>query len=158
MPVSEEKSAKIGQAAAAAKGKTSAAEFVRNFASHYQNCVSLAKRFTVDDPDVSDSAALGQLCRASQEMLDQAKEARVLTEIYLALDEQHRDAVRPMITERFKDIARLAKASWLRFTDGMQIARLAKPEIVSAHREFEPQAERFQRTLQEFISLSSQTM
>src|SRR5205085_11177829 len=105
MVVSEEQNAGLGQAAATAKGKTSAAQFVRDFASHYQKCVALAKRFTTDDPELKDCAAISQLCRASHEMLEQAKEARVLTEIYLALDEQHRDAVRSMITDRFKDVA-----------------------------------------------------
>src|SRR4051794_39104867 len=88
---------------AAREGDEVAAGFVARFSGHHRRCASLAKKLTVDDPDFKDSAAISQLCRASQEMLGQAKEARTLTEIYLALDEQHRDAVQPIIVARFKD-------------------------------------------------------
>jgi len=144
--------------AAATEGNKSAAAFVTKFTNHHQKCVSLAKRFTEDDAELKDSAALSQLCRASQEMLEQAKEARTLTEIYLALDETHRDAVRPIITERFKDLAKLARASWLRFCDSMELARQTKPEIAVAHREFEPNARAFQEALRAFIGMSSTTI
>src|ERR1051325_2231732 len=87
----------------AREGDEVAAGFVTRFTNHHRKCVSLAKKFTADDPELKDSAAISQLCRASQEMLEQAKEARALTEIYLALDEQHRDAVRSIIITRFKD-------------------------------------------------------
>jgi hypothetical protein len=90
-------------------------------------------------------------------MLEQAKEARTLTEIYLALDESHRDVVRPIITARFKDIAKLARASWLRFCESVDLARGTKPEIVSAHRDFEPHADQFQRALRAFIAMSDET-
>ena len=96
-----------------------AASFVSTFISHHRRCTSLAKRFAVDDPGFANSAALEQLCRASREMLDQAKAARALTEIYVSLDEKHRDAVRPIIIGRFKDILKSAEASWQRFCDSI---------------------------------------
>src|SRR5215212_3486818 len=105
MAPSEQNSNKLGHTATAAQSNRSAGAFVATFTNHHRTCVALAKRLTADDPDLQDSAALSQLCRASQEMLEQAKETRALTEIYLLLDETHRDAVRPIITERFKDIA-----------------------------------------------------
>ncbi len=142
----------------AADADSSAAEFVAKFTRHHQTCVSLAKRFTTDDPDLKDSAALSQLCRASQEMLEQAKEARTLTEIYLALDESHRDAVRPIITERFKDIAKLATASWSRFCDSIDLVRATKREIAAAQREFQPHAEHFQEALRAFVEISGDTL
>src|SRR5438552_19204689 len=148
--VKEQKN-QIRSTATAAKGKDSAAQFVAKFRSHYKTCVTLTERFTADDPKLKDFAAITQLCRASQEMLEQAKEARALTEIYLALDEPHRDAVRPIITERFKDIAKLARASWLRFCDSVQLGQMTNPEIVSAQREFQPHAEKFQEALRTFI-------
>jgi hypothetical protein len=151
----EEQPRKISSTATAAKAEDSAAQFVAKFRSHYRRCVSLAKQFTVHDPQLKVSAAISQLCRASQEMLEQAKEARVLTEIYLALDESHRDAVRPIITERFKDIAKLARGSWLRFGDSIQIARDSKPEIAAAQRDFQPHANEFQQALREFIAMSA---
>src|SRR5437868_15362806 len=97
MAAIEEKANTMSTAAAAAKRTDSAAQFVAKFRSHYRTCVTLAKRFTLDNPELEDSAAIAQLCRASQEMLEQAKEAGALTDIYLALDETHRDAVRPII-------------------------------------------------------------
>ena len=154
MSAVEEKASKIGSAAAAAKRTDSAAQFVAKFRSHYQTCVDLAKRFTAVDPALKDSAAIRQLCRASQEMLDQAKEARALTEIYLALDEAHRDAVRGIIVNRFRDIAKLARASWLRFSDSIEIARNSKPEIAIAQSDFQPHAEKFQQVLREFIKIA----
>jgi hypothetical protein len=153
MAAIEEKANNIS-AAAAAKRTDSAAQFIAKFRSHYKTCVTLAKRFTADDPELKDSAAIAQLCRASQEMLEQAKEARTLTEIYLALDESHRDAVRPIIVERFKDIAKLARASWLRFCDSIEIARNTKPAIAAAQRDFQPHADHFQQALREFIELN----
>jgi hypothetical protein len=139
----------------AREGDEVAAGFVTRFTNHHRKCVSLGKKFTADDPELKDSAAISQLCRASQEMLEQAKEARALTEIYLALDEQHRDAVRPIIITRFKDIAKQAHGSWLRFCDSIEIARSAKPAISLAQREFEPHAEQFQQALQAFIAMSA---
>jgi hypothetical protein len=115
--------------------------------------VSLAKRFAVDNPDIKDSVALSQLCRASQEMLEQAKGARAMTEIYLALDEKHRDAVRPIIIGRFKDISKSAHASWLRFCDSTRFAPAVKDEIESAQRDFEHHAREFHETLRAFIAL-----
>lgn len=135
-------------------GADSASEFVSKFKRHHETCISLARRFTDDDPDLKDSAALSQLCRSSQEMLEQAKEARTLTEIYLALDEKHRDAVHPIITGRFKDIAKLARVSWLRFCDSIELVRITKPEIAAAQRDFQPHAEEFQKALNAFIRLS----
>jgi hypothetical protein len=151
----KEQTNQIPSAAAATKEKDSAAQFVAKFRKHFQSCVSLAKRFASDDPEVKDSAAISQLCRASQEMLEQAKEARVLTEIYLALDEPHRDAVRPMIIERFKDIAKLAHVSWLRFCDSIEMVRNTNPRIAAAQRDFEPHADEFQQALREFIAMSA---
>ena len=144
-------------AVTAAAGNDSAAAFVTKFASHHKRCMALAKRFTADNPRLKDSAALSQLCRASQEMLEQAKEARTLTEIYIALDESHRDVVRPIITARFKEIARLSRNSWGRFRDSIGIAGTSEPEIVSAQREFAPHAEEFQNALRAFIAMSAQT-
>src|SRR4029079_12586842 len=141
----------LQQKAAVAEDQKSAAAFVTKFTKHHQKCVSLAKRFSQGDPELKDSAALSQLCRASQEMLEQAKEARTLTEIYLALDESHRDAVRPIITERFKDIAKLARASWFRFCDSIELARETKPEIATAQSEFGPHARQFQEALRALI-------
>jgi hypothetical protein len=156
MPPFEERNTRIGEAAVAAEGKDSAAAFVTKFANHYQTCVTLAKRFTDGNPELEDSAAISQLCRASQEMLDQAKEARALTEIYLALDETHRDSVRPIITQRFKDIAKLARASWRRFCDSVALIRSTKPDIAVAQREFQPHAEKFQEALHQFIAMSAE--
>jgi hypothetical protein len=156
MPAHEEKT-NIGHTTAAADGKASAAVFVSKFTNHHQICVKLAKRFTADSPELKDSAAISQLCRASQEMLEQAKQARALTEIYLALDELHRDTVRPIIIDRFKDIAKLARASWLRFCDSVELARMSKPEIAVAQREFQPHAEEFQDAIEAFIAMSTGT-
>lgn len=144
-----------GSVTAAAEADDSAAQFVTKFTRHHQTCMSLAKRFTADNPELKDSAALSQLCRASQEMLEQAKEARTLTEIYLALDESHRDTVRAIIIERFKDITKLARASWQRFCDSIEIAKSTKPEIASAQRDFQPHAEQFQQALKAFITMSA---
>jgi len=149
-----EEPTKIHSAANAGQERDSAAQYVAKFRSHYKVCVTLAKQFTADNPELKDSAAIAQLCRASQEMLEQAKEARALTEIYLALDDTHRDAVRPIIVARFKDIAKLARASWLRFCDSIEIAGNTKPEIAAAHRDFKPHADQFQRALREFIAMS----
>ncbi len=88
------------------KREDSAALFVTKFTNHYRQCVSLAKRFAVDNPELKDSAAISHLCRASKEMLEQAKEARAMTEIYLALDDTHRDAVRPIIIACFNEISK----------------------------------------------------
>jgi hypothetical protein len=135
-----------------------AASFVSTFINHRRRCTSLAKRFAVDDPDFVDSAALEQLCRATQEMLDQAKAARALTEIYVSLDEKHRDAVRPIIIGRFKDILKSAEASWQRFCDSIRFIRPARSEIESARRDFEPHADDFQDTLRRFIELGDKTL
>jgi len=135
----------------------SAALFVTRFTIHYRRCVSLAKRFAVDNPELKDSAAISQLCRASHEMLEQAKEARAMTEIYLALDDKHRDAVRSIIIARFKDISKSAHASWLRFCDSIQFARTAEHEIEAAQNNFEPHAREFQERLRRFIALSDKT-
>jgi hypothetical protein len=86
-------------------------------------------------------------------MLEQAKEARAMTEIYLALDDKHRDAIRPIIVARFKEISKSARASWRRFCDSIQFARPAKHEIESAQDELEPHACEFQETLRAFIAL-----
>jgi hypothetical protein len=136
--------------------KDSPAQFVTKFISHFQRCKSLAKRFAVNNPELKDSAALSQLCRASQEMLEQAKEARAMTEIYLALDDKHRDAVRPIIIARFKDISKAAKASWRRFCDSTRFGPTARLEIESAQRDFEPHARQFHETLHMFIALGDQ--
>ena len=157
MASSERQKENNGLETGSAERRNSAAAFVTSFAGHHRNCVTLAKRFTESDPNLKNSAALSQLCRASQEMLEQAKEARALTEIYLALDEQHRDAVRPIITARFKDIAKLARASWQRFCDSIEIARATKPEIASAQRDFKPHAAQFQDALAAFIAMSEKT-
>ena len=157
MVSSERRKENDGLGNAGAERHDSAAEFVTNFAAHHRNCVTLAKRFTENDPDLKDSAALSQLCRASWEMLEQAKEARALTEIYLALDEPHRDTVRPIITSRFKDIAKSARASWKRFCDSIDIARAIKPEIATAQRDFKPHAAQFQEALARFIAISEET-
>lgn len=153
-PISTPHQNKNGEATAS-RAEDSAADFVAKFTSHYRTCVSLAKRFTLDDPGIKQSAAISQLCRASHEMLEQAKEARALTEIYLALNEAHRDTVRPIITERFKDISKLARTSWRRFRDSIEMARTTKPEIESAQGEFQPHADEFQEALRAFIAMSA---
>jgi hypothetical protein len=160
MPHSEDQTTRTRSTVATTEVEAgnSAAQFVAKFTAHYQTCVTLAKRFTADNPELKDSAALSQLCRASQEMLEQAKETRTLTEIYLALDEGHRDTVRPIITARFKDIAKLARASWQRFCDSIEIARVTKPQIADAQRDFQPHAAQFQDALQAFIAMSEQTI
>jgi hypothetical protein len=137
------------------KPKDPAALFVTKFTSHYRECVSLAKRFAVDNPDPRDSAAISHLCRGSQELLQQAKEARAMTEIYLALDEKHRDAVRPIIILRFKDLLKSAHASWLRFCDSIQFVHTNKHDIESARLAFEPHAREFRDTLERFIALGN---
>jgi hypothetical protein len=158
MPPSNQNKTNPGAVAAAGQTEDSAGQFVAKFASHYKNCVSLAKRFTVDNPDLEeDSAAISHLCRASQEMLEQAKEARALTEIYLALDEQHRDAVRAIMTARFKDISKLARASLLRFRDSVKLAQTTKRAIEAAQQEFEPHANEFREALRAFIAMSAKT-
>ena len=135
------------------KSTHSAAQFVTKFIAHHQRCKALAKRFAVDNPELRDSAALSQLCRASNEMLEQAKEARAMTEIYLALDENHRDAVRPIIIGRFKDILNSADASWRRFCDSLRFAPIPKRDIESAQQDFAPHAMTFHETLRMFIAL-----
>jgi hypothetical protein len=135
------------------KREDSAALFVTKFTNHHRQCVSLAKRFAVDNPQLKDSAAISHLCRASKEMLEQAKEARAMTEIYLALDEKHRDEVRPIIIGRFKDLSKSAHASWRRFCDSTRFAPSVKDEIESAQRDFEPHAREFHETLRAFIAL-----
>src|SRR5438552_10741616 len=145
--VKEQKN-QIRSTATAAKGKDSAAQFVAKFRSHYKTCVTLTERFTADDPKLKDFAAITQLCRASQEMLEQAKEARTLTEIYLALDETHRDTVRPIITARFKQIAKSARTVWLRFCDSVQLVHTNKAEIEVTRQSFKPHAEHFQNALE----------
>jgi len=87
-------------------------------------------------------------------MADQAKAARALTEIYLSLDEKHREAVRPIILGRFKDILASAEGSWRRFCDSMRFIRPATPEIQSARRDFEPHADEFKHTLREFVMMA----
>ena len=135
-----------------------AASFASTFRNHHRKCVSLAKQFAIEDPSLKDSVALEKLCRASQEMLDQAKAARALTEIYVSLDEKHRDVVRPIIIGRFKDILKSAEASWKRFCDSIQFIRPARSEIESARRNFEPHADEFQDTLRRFIELGDKTV
>lgn len=157
MPYSEEAATNLRPTAVAAEETDAAAEFVTKFTRHHRTCVELAKRFTVDGPEVKESAAISQLCRASQEMLEQAKEARALTEIYLALDESHRDTVRPIITDRFKDISKLARASWRRFCDSIELVGKTKPHIANAQRDFKPHAEQFQDALRAFIAMSANT-
>lgn len=138
------------------KREDSAAEFVTKFTHHHERCKSLAKRFAVGKPDLQDSVALSQLCRASQEMLEQAKEARAMTQIYLALDDKHRDAVRPIMVARFKDVSKSAKIAWNRFCDSVQFLPSDRFEIESAQRDFEPHARAFQETLCAFILLGDQ--
>ena len=130
-----------------------ATSFVSEFAKHRRRCLSLAKRFATDDANLKDSAAVGQLCRATQEMLEQAKAAHALSEIYLRLDDRHRDAVQAIIIARFEDILHSAQASWRRFCDSMQFVHSDKREIESARRQFEPQANQFQDTLRKFVAL-----
>jgi hypothetical protein len=147
-----------GAVAAAGQADESVGHFVAKFASHYKNCVSLAKRFTINGPEIQEnSAAISHLCRASHEMLEQAKEARALTEIYLALDEPNRDVVRPIITARFKDISKSTRASWLRFCDSIKLAQTTKREIEAAQQEFEPHANEFQQALRAFVAMSAKT-
>ena len=43
-----------------------------------------------------------------------------MTQIYLALDDKHRDAVRPIMVARFKDVSKSAKIAWNRFCDSVQ--------------------------------------
>src|SRR5690242_15453205 len=109
-----------------------AASFVTKFTHHHRRCVTLGKQFAIFSPALGDSVALSHLCRASQEMTDQAKAARTLTEIYLSLDEKHRDVVRAAIIGRFKDILASAEASWRRFCDSMRLIHPAMPELESA--------------------------
>jgi hypothetical protein len=138
------------------KAEDSAATFVAKFADHFRTCRSLAKQFTIDNPAFKqDYAAISQLCRASQEMLQQAKETRTLTEVYLALDGPQRDAVRPLITARFEEIAKVARASWLRFCDSIELAQTTKEEIEAAQRDFQPHADEFQQALRAFIAMSA---
>jgi hypothetical protein len=153
----EEQTNRTGSVRAAAEETNSAAEFVAKFTSHYRVCLSLAKRFTGDCHNVKDSAAISQLCRSSQEMLEQAKEARTLTEIYLALDECHRDIVRPIITGRFRDIEKLARASWLRLGDSIKIGQMPKPEIEAAQQDLQLHSDRFQEAIRAFIAMSAST-
>jgi hypothetical protein len=155
MPPPQENKTHSRPAGAARVGKDSAGQFVAKFANHYRTCVALAKRFTLDHPELKHSAAIAQLCRAAQEMLEQAKEAQALTEIYLALDEPHRDVVRPIITARFKDISKLARASWRRFYDSIELVHPTHPEIQSAQGEFQPHADQFQEALRAFIAMSA---
>ena len=90
-------------------------------------------------------------------MADQAKAARTLTEIYLSLDEKHRDAVRAIILGRFKDILASAEGSWRRFCDSMHFIRPATREIQSARRDFEPHADEFKHTLRKFVAIAERT-
>jgi hypothetical protein len=143
----------IGSPATIQERDAPAALFVTKFARHYRRCASLARQFAVDNPHLQDTAAISQLCRATQEMLEQAKAAQALTEIYLALDDNHREAVLPIIIARFKDISTSAHASWRRFCDSVQFIRPAHEEIQSAQKKFEPQAFQFQETLKKFIAL-----
>ena len=154
---SVEEKTSITVTAPASDRSDSASAFVTKFKNHHQRCVALAKGFADENSDVKNSAAISQLCRASQEMLEQAKAAQALTEIYLALDDKHRDTVRPIITNRFKDIARLARSSWSRFCDSVALARDSNPEIAVAQREFQPHADQFQKALREFIAMSTDT-
>lgn len=135
-----------------------AAPFVTKFANHHRRCVLLGKRFATVSPNLGDSAALSQLCRASQEMADQAKAARALTQIYLSLDEKHRDAVQAIILGRFKDILASAEASWRRFCDSMHYIRPATPEIQSARRDFEPHADQFKHALRKFVRIADRAI
>lgn len=152
---SAEERTNITSAAAASDNTDAASAFVTKFTKHHRQCVALAKRFSDDNSKLKDSAAISQLCRASQEMLEQAKEARALTEIYLALDDKHRDVVHDIITDRFKDIARLARASWLRFCDSVKLAEDSNPEIAITQREFQPHADQFQQALRELIAMTA---
>jgi len=90
-------------------------------------------------------------------MADQAKAARALTEIYLSLDDKHRDAVRAVIVGRFKDISASAEASWRRFCDSMRFIRPTMREIQSARRDFEPHADEFKNKLREFVTIVGRT-
>ena len=132
-------------------------QFVTTFIAHHKRCKALAKQFAADNAQLRDSAALSQLCRASNEMLEQAKGARAMTEIYLALDEKHREAVRPIIIERFKDILNSADASWRRFCDSVRFAPKPRRDIESAQQEFAPHAMTFHETLRMFIALGDQS-
>jgi len=145
----------LERSATVQKGEDPARSFVTVFTKHYRRCASLAKRFAVSNPDAQDYGAISQLCRASGELLEQAKAARTLTEIYLALDEKHREAVRQIMIARFKEIANSAHASWLRFCDSIRFVRTEQHEIEAARREFEPHAEEFHEALLKFIALAS---
>lgn len=134
-----------------------AAPFFVKFTNHHRRCVMLAKQFATFNSDLADSAALSQLCRASQEMADQAKAARALTEIYLSLDDKHRDVVRGAIVGRFKDILASAEASWRRFCDSMHFIRPATREIELARHDFEPHADEFKNKLREFVMILGKT-
>src|ERR1051325_4224575 len=134
--------------------RQAAISFVSSFRNHHRRCAVLAKRFVAIDPDLRDSAALSALCRASQEMADQAKAARGLTEIYLSLDEKHRDAVRAIIVGRFKDILTSTEDSWRRFCDSMHFVHPATREIQSAQSDFEAQAEEFKARLHKFVVIA----
>ena len=90
-------------------------------------------------------------------MADQAKAARALTEIYLSLDEKHRDNVRAIVFGRFKDILASAEASWRRFCDSMHFIRPATVEIQAARRDFEPHADAFRHTLRRFVMIADRT-
>ena len=90
-------------------------------------------------------------------MADQAKAARALTEIYLSLDEKHRDTVRPIILARFKDILASAEASWRRFCDSMHFIQPATLEIQSARRDFEAHADQFKQALRKFVTIADRT-
>ena len=139
------------------KREDAAAQFVTKFIAHHHRCRTLAKRFAVGDAKLKDSAALSQLCRVSNEMLEQAKDARAMTEIYLALDDKHREAVLPIIIKRFKDILKSAEASWRRFCDTVRFAPMPTREIQSAQQDFEPHAMKFYETLELFIALGERT-
>lgn len=89
-------------------------------------------------------------------MADQAKAARALTEIYLSLDEKHRDAVRAIITGRFKDILTSAEGSWQRFCDSMHFIRPVTHQIQTARSDFEKHADQFKHTLQKFVTMAGE--
>ena len=145
----------IERSVAAQERDDPTASFVTIFKSHHRQCASLAERFAADDSDAQSYGAISYLCRATQELLEQAKAARTLTEIYLTLDDKHREAVREIMIERFKELSNSARASWLRFCDSIQFVRTERPEVETARQEFEPHARMFAETLLKFIALAA---
>jgi hypothetical protein len=48
---------------------------------------------------------------------------------YLALDEDHRETVRPIVIARFKNIAKLARVTSLRLSDSIKMTQKPNPEF-----------------------------